>query len=106
MISKKVFSSSLFLSAVLTLSACGGHSALNLEGAASEFSNKFSNYLSALVSSAGFDTKALPSLFNEKFLDSGFTKSDLENSLNANSTALGTNPDLSLFPMASVTNAK
>ena len=106
MISKKVFSSSLILSAGLILSACGGHSALNLEGAANDLATKIGTYLSALTSSAGFDSKALPTLFNEKFLDGGFTKADLENSLNANSTALGTNPELSLFPIATVTNAK
>jgi hypothetical protein len=106
MITKPVFSSSLVLSAVLTLSACGGGSTIDLQVAAAEFSTKFSSYLSALTSSAGLTSKALPDLFDEKYLDGGFTKVDLLNSLNANSTTLGTNPELSLFPMATVTNAK
>jgi hypothetical protein len=106
MITKRVFSSSLILSAMLTLIACGGNNPLSLEDAAIDLSTKIGTYLSELTSSAGFNTKALPNLFAEKFLDGGFTKADLENSLTANSTALGTNPELSLFPMATVTNAK
>jgi len=106
MISKKVFSSSLILSAMLTLIACGGNNYLSLEDAATDLSTKIGTYLSELTSSAGFNTKALPNLFAEKFLDGGFTKADLENSLTANSTALVTNPELSLFPIATVTNAK
>ena len=106
MISKKLLPSSLFLSTVLALSACGGTSLLNLEAAATELSTKLGNYLSELTTSAAFNSTSLPNLFNEKFLDGGFTKADIVNSLTANSTALGTNPDLSLFPMATVTNAK
>jgi hypothetical protein len=106
MITKRVFSSSLILSAMLTLIACGGNNALSLEDAATDLSTKIGTYLSELTSSAGFNTKALPNLFAEKYLDGGFTKADLENSLTANSTALGTNPELSLFPIATVTNAK
>ena len=91
---------------MLTLIACGGNNALSLEDAATDLSTKIGTYLSELTSSAGFNTKALPNLFAEKYLDGGFTKADLENSLTANSTALGTNPGLSLFPIATVTNAK
>jgi hypothetical protein len=106
MISKRVFSSSLILSTVLTLTACGGSSGIDIESAVTEFSSKITTALADLASSTGLNSKALPNLFDEKFLDGGFTKVDLVNSLSANSTALGTNPDLSLFPMASVTNAK
>jgi hypothetical protein len=109
MISKRVFSSSLILSTVLALGACGGNGAsgtVNLETVATEFSTKISSALAELASSVGLTSKASPNLFDEKFLDGGFTKADLVNSLAANSTALGTNPDLSLFPIAAVTNVK
>jgi hypothetical protein len=106
MITKRVFSSSLFLSGVLTLTACGGSSSLDLEAAATDFSTKISSYISELATSAGLNSKSLPNLFDEKFLDGGSTKADLVSSLAANSTALGTNPDLSLFPMATVSNSK
>ena len=106
MISKKLFSSSLFLSAALALSACGGTSSLDLDAVATEFSTKISSYLSELTTISGLNSKALPNLFDDKFLDGGYTKADLVNSLTANSTALGTNPELSLFPMATVSNSK
>lgn len=106
MFTKRVFSSSLVLSAMLTLIACGGNNSPSLEDAATDLSTKIGTYLSELTSSAGFNTKNLPNLFAEKFLDGGFTKADLVNSLTANSTALESNPELSLFPIATVTNAK
>lgn len=109
MISKRVFSSSLILSTVLTLSACGGNGAsgtLNLETVAADFSSKVSSVLAEISSMAGLNSKSLPNLFDEKFLDGGLTKAEIVNSLTANATALGTNPELSLFPMAAVTNAK
>jgi archaellin len=105
MTTKRVFSSSLILSAVLTLSACGGSSNVDLVAVATEFSTKFNSAFSELTSSAGVNYKALTNLFDEKFLDGGFTKADLVNSLTATSTASATSPELSLFPMAAVTNS-
>jgi hypothetical protein len=106
MISKRVFSSSLILSTVLTLTACGGSSGIDIESAVTEFSSKITTALADLASSTGLNSKALPNLFDEKFLDQGLTKADIVNSLTANATALGTSPELSLFPMVSVTNSK
>lgn len=106
MISKRVFSSSLILSTVLTLSACGGSSGIDIESAVTEFSSKITTALADLASITGLNSKALPNLFDEKFLDQGLTKADIVNTLAANATALGTSPELSLFPMASVTNSK
>ena len=107
MFTKRVFSSSIVLSAVLTLSACGGGSTtIDLQAAATEFSAKISSSLSALTTSAGLKSQALLDLFDDKFLDGGFTRADLVNLLGTNSTELATNPELSLFPMATVTNAK
>lgn len=106
MITKRVFSSSLILSAALTISACGGSGTLDLEAAATDLSTKISSYMSELSSSVGLNSKALANLFDDKFLDSGFTKADLVSSLAANTTALSTTSDLSLFPMANITNSK
>jgi hypothetical protein len=107
MISKRVFSSSIVLSALLTLSACGGGSTtIDLQATATDFSAKVSSSLSALTSSAGLKSQALLDLFDEKFLDGGYTKAALVDLLGINSTTLGTNPELSLFPMATVSNAK
>jgi hypothetical protein len=106
MISKRVFSSSLILSTVLTLTACGGSSGIDIESAVTEFSSKITTALADLASSTGLNSKALPNLFDEKFLDQGLTKADIVNTLAANATALGTSPELSLFPMVSVTNSK
>ena len=107
MISKRVFSSSIVLSAVLTLSACGGGSTtIDLQAVATEFSTKVSSNLSALTTSAGLKSQALLDLFDDKFLDGGVTKAALVDLLGINSTTLGTNPELSLFPMATVSNAK
>jgi hypothetical protein len=106
MITQRFFPSSIMLSAVLALSACGGTSSFNADNAANEFSTKITSYLSALTSSAGLTSNALTDLFAAKYLDGGFTKTDLTNSLTANTTALGTSPELSLFPLATVTNSK
>jgi hypothetical protein len=106
MTTKRLFSSSLILSAALTVSACGGgESTLNIESAVTEFSAKFTSYLANLTSSAGLNSNTLPNLFDERFLDGGFRKADLVNSLTANASALGTNQELSLFPTATVTNS-
>jgi hypothetical protein len=109
MISKKVFPYSLILSAVLTLSACGGtgvSGAAYLEAAATNFSTNMSSLISALTTSAGLNSKTLTDLFNTKYLDGGFTKADLVTSLTDNATALGTTPELSLFPLAAISNTK
>jgi hypothetical protein len=107
MISKRVFSSSIVLSTLLTLSACGGGSTtIDLQATATDFSARVSSSLSALTSSAGLKSQALLDLFDEKFLDGGFTRADLVSLLSTNATTLETNPELSLFPMATVTNAK
>ena len=107
MISKRVFSSSIVLSALLTLSACGGGSTtIDLQATATDFSAKVSSSLSALTSSASLKSQALLDLFDEKFLDGGFTRADLVSLLSTNATTLETNTELYLFPMATVTNAK
>lgn len=106
MITKRVLSSSLILSAALTISACGGSGTFDLEAAATDLSTKISSYMSELTTNLGLNSKALANLFDEKFLDGGFTKADLVSSMTANTTALSTAPDLSLFPMANITNSK
>lgn len=108
----RISSSTIVLSALLTLSACGGGSSGgsgtgfdSLLVFANTFASQYSVGLSSLNTSAGLNSKVVSDLFDAKYLDGGFSKADLSASLAANSTALGTNPELSLFPMAGVTNA-
>ncbi len=106
MITKRVFPSSLVLSALLTLGACGGTSTVDLEAAATRLSTRVGTAFAALTTSDGLNFTAVPTLFATKYLDGGFSRADLVASLTANSTAVGTNPDLSLFPVAAVTNVR
>jgi hypothetical protein len=109
MITQRAFSSSFILSAVLALSACGGNGTsgtVNLDVIAADFSSKISAAFADLTSVAGLNAKALTNLFDDKFLDGGSTKAELVSTLTATSTALGTTPELSLFPLASITNVK
>jgi hypothetical protein len=99
----RVFSSSIIFSAVLAISACGG-STFNVQEAATQFAASLTSGLAALTGASGLNSKALPDLFADKFLDGGYTKADVVNTLTANSKALETAPELSLFPLAAITN--
>jgi hypothetical protein len=103
MITQRVFSSSLIFSAVLAISACGGNS-INVQEAAKQFTASVTSGIAALTGAAGLNSNALPSLFADKYLDGGYTKADVVSTLAANSTALPTAPELSLFPLAAITN--
>ena len=104
MITQRIFSSSLIFSAVLAISACGGTNALTLEEVAKQFTTSVTSGIAALTGAAGLNSNALPSLFADNYKDGGFTKADVVSTLAANSTALPTAPELSLFPMAAITN--
>ena len=104
MITQRFFSSSLIFSAVLAISACGGTNSLTLQEVATQFTASVTSALAALTSAAGLNSNALPNLFADKFLDGGYTKANLVSTLSANSTALQTAPELSLFPVAAITN--
>ena len=91
-------------SAVAILSACGGGDGSG-DNATTSFTSKFNAGLSALGASSGLTSMAVAEVFDAKYLDMGFTKTDLLAALSATSQALGTSSELSLFPMAQVTNA-
>jgi len=102
MITQRFFSSSLIFSAVLAISACGGTNSLTLEEVATQFTASVTSGIAALTSAAGLNSNALPSLFADNYKDGGFTKADVVSTLAANSTALPTAPELSLFPLAAI----
>ena len=91
-------------STLMILTACGGGGG-STDTAVTSFTSKFNAGLSALATSSGLTSMAVADVFDAKHLDMGFAKADLLAALAANSQALGTNPDLSLFPMAQVSNA-
>ena len=62
--------------------------------------------MTALGTSSGLNAKTVADVFDAKYLDMGFTKTNLLEALTVSAVALGTSPELSLFPMAQVSNPK
>lgn len=97
--------STILVSALMTLSACGDSSSgSGSTAAADSFATKVSAAYASLATTSGLTSKSVADLFDAKYLDMGFTKDVVLNALKANSDALGTTPELSLFPLAQVTN--
>jgi hypothetical protein len=101
--------SSIVVSALVTLSACGGGgssyaSGNGTETAAASFATKVSAAYTSLAASSGLTSAALADLFNANYLDMAFNKTSVLAVFKANSDALATTPELSLFPLAQVTN--
>ena len=102
--------STIFVSALMTLSACGDSSSVSDSSAgiadsfAASFAAKGNAAYAALASVSGLTSTAVADLFDSKYLDMGVTKAALLDALKANSAALSTTPELSLFPLAQVTN--
>jgi hypothetical protein len=98
--------STIFVSALMTLSACGDSSSVSgsSAGLADSFAAKGNAAYAALASVSGLTSTAVADLFDAKYLDMGVTKAALLDVLKANSAALSTTPELSLFPLAQVTN--
>ena len=99
----------VLVSALMTLSGCGGGSnsyvgANGTATAADAFATKVSAAYAALVTGSGLTSSAVADLFDAKYLDMGLNKTGVLDVLKANSVALGTTPELSLFPLAQVTN--
>lgn len=94
------------LSAATLLAACGGGggSVSSPTGAelADSFTAKYSSGLLATNTSAGLSTAAVADSFDAAYLDAGLKKADVLATLSLNSQTLGTNPELSLFPVSSV----
>ena len=107
---QRIFSTTFVFSTVLALSACGGSSSGgssfdSVQVFANSFVSQYTGGLSSLNTSAGLNSKVVPDLFDAKYLDGGFSKTDLSTALAANAQALSASPELSLFPVAGVTNA-
>lgn len=101
--------SSIVVSALVTLSACGGGGSSYVSGngtetAAASFATKVSAAYTSLAASSGLTSAALADLFNANYLDMAFNKTSVLAVFKANSDALATTPELSLFPLAQVTN--
>jgi hypothetical protein len=102
---RRISSSSIVLSALMTISACGGGGGTSLDTSTTTFSSQFTSGLSSFNTVAGLNAKAVLDLFAANYLDGGFSKADVSAALAANAQALSDSPELSLFPMAGVTNA-
>lgn len=107
----RISSSTIVLSALLTLGACGGGSSGgsgtgfdSLLVFANTFASQYTGGLSSLNTSTGLNSKVVPDLFDARYLDGGFSKADLSAALASNAQALGASPELSLFPVAGITN--
>ena len=101
--------STIVVSAYMTLSACGGGSSNygsgnGTETAVASFATKVNAAYAALVTGSGLTSTAVADLFDAKYLDMAFSKTSVLDVFKANSVALGTTPELSLFPLAQVTN--
>lgn len=88
---------------LLVLGACGSDRGPDPD--TTGFLAKFNAGLSALGTAGTIAGSAVADVFDENYLDMGAKKADLVAALSATSQAAGANPDLSLFPMAQVTNA-
>jgi len=93
--------STILVSALMTLSACGGSDSTS---AVDSFVSKVNAAYAGLATSSGLTSAAVADLFDAKYLDMGSKKTDVLGTLSANSAALATSPELSLFPLAQVTN--
>ena len=101
--------STIVVSALVTFSACGGGNSNYVSGngtetAVASFATKVNAAYAALVTGSGLTSTAVADLFDAKYLDMAFNKTSVLDVFKANSVALGTTPELSLFPLAQVTN--
>lgn len=90
---------------VSMLAACGGGDsapapvvAPDLGPARTAFGNDFARGLAALGTYEGLTSTAFIDLFDEAFLDAGYTKGQLRSNLAQDAVAMATAPELSGFP--------
>ncbi len=88
-------------SALVILSACGSSG----DSEPDSLVSKFNALLISLNTSSGLTSASVNNVLDQNYLDMGATRADVLAALSANSQALGTNTELSLFPMAQVSNA-
>lgn len=113
----RVLSRTLSACAVLALLvACGGGSdsapapvavvptAPDLGPARMAFASDYTKGLAALATFEGLNSAGFVELFDETFLDAGYTKAQLRSSLAQEAAAMATSADLSGFPLAAASN--
>ena len=104
---KRITLSTIVLSSLTALVACGGSSSsLSPETVASTMTSKLSSTLAALNSGTGLNSGLLSKLLDSSYLDGGANQASLRAVVDATTAAISTTPDLSFFPSAEVTNAK
>lgn len=107
MISHRIYQIAAVGSLAALLTACGGGSnsgpvspltSTNKQA----FATAYNSGLGALGSYAGLTDTSFLDLFDGAFLDAGYAKTDVTANLEQESAAMATAPDLSLYPMASL----
>jgi len=73
--------------------------------AVTSLSTALNSGLAALASYAGLQSSAFVDLFASSFLDAGYTKAQLQANLAQDATALTVSPDISSFPVISLSDA-
>jgi hypothetical protein len=101
---RRTFFAAAAVVAANLLTACGGGDGITTTSAAAGFSANVNSAFAALATTAGLTSSAIADLFDASYLDAGLKKSDVLALLSADSQALAASPDLSLFPMAMVSN--
>jgi len=95
--------STIVVSALMTLSGCGGGS-YSSAAAADTFATRVNAAYASLATVSGLTSTAVADLFDSKYLDMSFTKTIVLDALKASAAALGTTAELSLFPLAQITS--
>lgn len=105
---KRLSTKAAMLAALAVLSACGGSSSnadLTPEAAASSITSTLTAGLAALSSGIGIGSNVL-GLFDENYLDGSDSRANVKANIDAFTSATATDPDLSMFPTAELTNSR
>jgi hypothetical protein len=96
------------LAAALALAGCGGGggSGGNPADTSSASSADYATVLSKLNTTDGLTSSAAANVFDNNYLDSGMTKPQVVDALAGEAAALGSDSEHSLFPQATLENAK
>lgn len=101
---RKLKGFSLAISTTVVLAACGGGSD-NTPAFASRLASTFNVMVGQLSTAAGLAGAATLESFDAAYLDAGYSRAMLATDLAANANALTSDPDLSLFPAGTLSNA-
>jgi hypothetical protein len=107
MISHRIYQIAAVGSLAVLLTACGGGSNSSPVSPLTStnkqaFAAAYNSGLGALGSYAGLTNASFLDLFDGTFLDAGYAKTDVAANLAQESAAMAIAPDLSLYPMASL----